>query len=120
MTVSGRGSDKRRLRVIRASGERATLGEMLRNSPARVNLRWKAEGLLFDVSPEEVVNLMAGLERQLHYHGFTHAQARVYGPPPEPGIAHAGAKPAVGRARSRKEPGLWLWGLVMGTVTRFW
>ena len=116
MTVSGRGSDKRRLKVATASGEPATLDEMVRQSPRQVDLRRKAEGVLFGVSPKDAVTLVEELHATLDQHGCGHAEVRAYerrrSPRPHKELAQG--------LRPQDTAEVWLCGLLAGAVSKLW
>jgi uncharacterized protein YmfQ (DUF2313 family) len=107
-----------RLRVLCADGRRSTVTAMLRDprTPPVVNVAWRAEGVLMGTTPRAAARLLRDIERRLEGLGFSSAQARVYDPrgrttavgPPEASISDTGE----GRA--------WLWGLVLGALTKLW
>jgi len=109
----------KRLRVTTATGEPTTVKSMLGDAPRRINVAWSAQGVLLNVTPGDAVQLMHDLERQLEPHGFTHVEARVHSLPQTRVGGRTRAK-RLAKADTRKEPGVCLWGLAMGAITRFW
>ncbi|HXF51035.1 MAG TPA: hypothetical protein VNM43_05080 [Dehalococcoidia bacterium] len=108
-----------RLRVLWPDGRRSTVTAMLQDprTPPLVNVAWHAEGILMGLSPRKASRLLRDIERRLQDLGFVSAQARVFDPrvqragpilPPHPETAGTG------------EGRVWLWGLVLGALTRLW
>jgi hypothetical protein len=99
-----------------ASGARITLDSMLRESPPQVNLRWKAEGVLFGVRPRDAAKLVEELNATLDQHGCGHVEVRVYEPPGR----HRAAKELAQSGWPQDAQEVWLWGLMTGAVSKLW